>query len=105
MPVAQLTFLPLSFISGIFYPLDGAPGWLLAVAKAFPLYHIVQGFDRCFVPQVAGGAWSGNDLLVIAIWTVAGLFVAVRRFRVSPVEGETGRVGRIRRARRAEVVA
>ena len=25
MPVAQLTFLPLSFISGIWFPLDGAP--------------------------------------------------------------------------------
>ena len=31
MPVAQLTFLPVSFISGIWFPLDGAPDWLVNV--------------------------------------------------------------------------
>ena len=28
MPLSQLTFLPISFISGIWFPLDGAPGWV-----------------------------------------------------------------------------
>ena len=36
MPVAQLTFLPISFISGIWFPLDGAPDWLLKIAQFFP---------------------------------------------------------------------
>ena len=35
-PVVQLTFLPLSFISGIWFPLDGAPGWLVSVAEVVP---------------------------------------------------------------------
>ena len=38
MPVAQLTFLPISFISGIWFPLDGAPDWLMTIAHFFPLY-------------------------------------------------------------------
>ena len=50
MPVAQLTFLPISFISGIWFPLDGAPDWLIHVAHFFPLYHIVNAFGSCFVP-------------------------------------------------------
>ena len=37
MPVAQLTFLPISFISGIWFPLDGAPDWLVTIAHFFPL--------------------------------------------------------------------
>ena len=45
MPIAQFTFLPLSFISGVFYPLDGAPQWLVTVANIFPLKHIVDAFD------------------------------------------------------------
>ena len=81
MPVAQLTFLPLSFISGIWYPLNGAPDWVVKVAEFFPLYHLVRAFDACFVPQVQGGGWSGHDLLIIAIWGVGALIFAIRRFR------------------------
>ena len=36
MPVAQLTFLPISFISGIWFPLDGAPDWLVKVVALLP---------------------------------------------------------------------
>jgi ABC-2 type transport system permease protein len=84
MPIAQLTFLPISFISGIWFPLEGAPQWLVSIAKLFPLEHIVHAFARCFSPGVAGGGWSPNDLWSIAVWTAVGLFVATRRFRAEP---------------------
>jgi ABC-2 type transport system permease protein len=84
MPVAQLTFLPISFISGIWFPLDGAPDWLVHVAHFFPLYHIVDAFGSCFAPGVTGGNFNGGDLSAILIWTAIGLFVAVRRFRWEP---------------------
>jgi ABC-2 type transport system permease protein len=83
-PVAQLTFLPVSFISGIWFPLDGAPDWLIHVAHFFPLYHIVNAFGSCFVPGQSGSAFNGSDLSAIVIWTAVGLFVAVRRFRWEP---------------------
>jgi ABC-2 type transport system permease protein len=89
MPLAQLTLLPLSFISGIFYPLEGAPLWVVDVAHAFPLFHIVNAFDACFVPQSAGGGWAGGDLAAIAAWGLLGLAVAVRRLRGEPVGVET----------------
>jgi ABC-2 type transport system permease protein len=95
MPVAQFTFLPLSFISGIWYPLDGAPDWLVTLARIFPLYHIAHAFERCFVPG-AGAAWSPDDLWAIAVWTVVGAFIAGRRFRFEPGSGE--RRGVLRRA-------
>jgi len=84
MPVAQLTFLPISFISGIWFPLDGAPDWLVKVSNFFPLSHIVNAFGGCFVPGVKGNGFNGGDLASIAIWTAVGLFVAVRRFRWEP---------------------
>jgi ABC-2 type transport system permease protein len=93
IPVAQLTFLPLSFVSGIFYPLAGAPDWVVHLAHAFPLFHIVNAFDACFVPQTAGGGWSANDLSAIAVWGAIGLAVAARRLGTEPVTGD----GRARR--------
>jgi ABC-2 type transport system permease protein len=92
MPVAQLTFLPLSFISGIWFPLDDAPGWLVAIAHVFPLYHIVEAFDACFVPQTTDGGWAPGHLAVIAAWGVGGLIVAARRFHAEPSAGEPGRL-------------
>jgi ABC-2 type transport system permease protein len=94
IPVAQLTFLPLSFISGVFFPLQGAPDWVVHLAHAFPLFHIVNAFDACFVPQTVGAGWSGHDLVSIAAWGVVGLAVAARRLRTEPLTGD-------RRARRA----
>src|ERR1700742_1818184 len=64
MPVAQFTFLPLSFISGIWYPLDGAPQWLQSLAHFFPLYHIAHAFERCFVPGT-GAAFPSDDIVPI----------------------------------------
>jgi ABC-2 type transport system permease protein len=89
MPVAQFTFLPISFISGIWFPLDNAPNWLLSIAHFFPLFHIAHAFERCFVPG-AGNGWSPDDLWSIAVWAAVGLFVAARRFRWEPAAGESG---------------
>jgi ABC-2 type transport system permease protein len=91
-PVAQFTFLPLSFISGIWFPLDGAPGWLTTIAHAFPLYHLVDAFDACFVPQTTGGGWAPGHLAVIALWGAGGLVVAARRFSAEPSTGEHRRL-------------
>jgi ABC-2 type transport system permease protein len=85
VPVAQITFLPLSFISGIWYPMNGAPGWLIDLANAFPLAHLVSAFDACFQPQTTGGGWAPGDLAVMAAWCLAAMFVATRRFRWEPV--------------------
>jgi ABC-2 type transport system permease protein len=90
MPIAQLTFLPISFISGIWFPLEGAPDWLTTIAKVFPLQHIVHAFGACFSPGVANDGWSPNDLWSIAVWTAIGLFVATRRFRAEPAVADAG---------------
>ena len=79
-PVAQLTFLPLTFISGIWWPLNGAPDWLSTLANLFPLAHLANALGGCFAPQTPDAGWAAGDLAVVAVWGVAGLIVAARRF-------------------------
>jgi ABC-2 type transport system permease protein len=38
--LANVIILPMAFLSGSFFPLDGAPGWLQGLAKVFPLRHL-----------------------------------------------------------------
>jgi ABC-2 type transport system permease protein len=79
-PLSQLTFLPISFISGVWFPLTDAPSWLTHTANFFPLSHLVNAFSACFVP---GGSVAGKDLLSLVIWGAIGMFVAVRRLRAA----------------------
>jgi ABC-2 type transport system permease protein len=77
-PLAQLTMLPISFISGVWFPITDAPSWLVHLAGFFPLKHLVDAFSACFVP---GASVDGADLGSLAIWGAAGMLVAVRRLR------------------------
>ncbi|GAA1254689.1 hypothetical protein GCM10009665_51660 [Kitasatospora nipponensis] len=37
----QVIILPMSFLGGAFFPLDGAPGWLQDFSKVLPLHYLV----------------------------------------------------------------
>jgi ABC-2 type transport system permease protein len=76
--VANVLILPLTFISGIWYPLTGAPGWVLDVAKVFPVERLANVLHTAFDPLNHGSAFAGNDLLVLGIWLVVGVRLAMR---------------------------
>ncbi|MEV7602745.1 ABC transporter permease [Kitasatospora sp. NPDC089797] len=40
--ISQIIVLPMSFLSGSFFPMDGAPGWLQTVSKVMPLHYLVD---------------------------------------------------------------
>ena len=71
-------FLPLIFISGVFYSADDLPKALKAIAEALPLKHLIDGLS-------AGIMGSGGDTaasaLVVAAWAAGALVLAVRYFR------------------------
>jgi ABC-2 type transport system permease protein len=71
-------FLPVIFISGVFYSTDDMPEALQAVAEALPLKHLIDGLSAAIV---GGGADVGSAALVVAGWAAAALFLAVRFFR------------------------
>lgn len=76
--VANVLILPLSFISGIWYPMNGAPDWLLDVAKVFPVEHLASALQTAFDPVNHGSAFAGHDLLMLGIWLIVGARLAMR---------------------------
>jgi ABC-2 type transport system permease protein len=72
-------FLPVIFISGVFYDADNAPGFLRGIAEALPLKHLIDGLSGAMVGG-AGLADNASGLLVLALWTAAGCVLAVRGF-------------------------
>jgi ABC-2 type transport system permease protein len=76
--VANVLILPLSFISGIWYPLTGAPEWLADVARVFPVERLADALHVAFDPVNHGSAFAGNDFLVLAIWLAVGVRFAMR---------------------------
>jgi ABC-2 type transport system permease protein len=71
-------FLPVIFISGVFYSTNDLPEVLKVIAEALPLKHLIDGLSEAIV---GGGGDAATAALVVAGWTVAGLVLAVRFFR------------------------
>jgi ABC-2 type transport system permease protein len=79
--VANVLILPLTFISGIWYPMTNAPQWLLDVAKIFPVERLASALHVAFDPLNHGSPFSGNDLLWLAIWLAIGTRLAIGFWR------------------------
>jgi ABC-2 type transport system permease protein len=72
-------FLPLIFISGVFFDAEDAPRVIKDAAEALPLKHLIDGLSGAMVD----GTGVGHHLvaaLVLAVWGTAGLILAVRGF-------------------------
>jgi ABC-2 type transport system permease protein len=79
--VVNLTVLPLTFISSIWFPPDGMPKALLDIAKAFPIRPLADGLQYAFDPRTSGVGFNAGDLRSLAIWTAIGVFMMVRFLR------------------------
>jgi ABC-2 type transport system permease protein len=82
--VAPFTVVMLSFVSGVFISVDQLPDWLERVGKAFPLYHVAEGLQTCLLTGAGGTGLSAGNLAALALWGVAGVAIAARRFRWEP---------------------
>jgi ABC-2 type transport system permease protein len=71
-------FLPVIFISGVFYSTDGLPRALEVIAQALPLKHLIDGLSAAIV---GGGSDVAVAAAVVGGWAVAGIVLAVRFFR------------------------
>ncbi len=72
-------FLPMIFISGVFYDAEDAPQFLYDIAQALPLKHLIDGLSGAMVTG-EGIADNGVAVLVLALWTAAMGVLAVRGF-------------------------
>ena len=98
MALTQLFVLPLFFLSGALYPLNGLPAWLTVLTRIDPLTYIVYPmrhavFDHLAVGPLArnalspGVTWNGwlvpvgLSLAIVAAMGLAMLGIAIAEFR------------------------
>jgi ABC-2 type transport system permease protein len=82
-PIISIIYFVLLFLSGLWYPLT--PGSTLArISAYFPIRHLIVAVDAPFNFQRGASPWAWHDVLVMAIWGVAAIVVAARRFRWEP---------------------
>jgi ABC-2 type transport system permease protein len=79
--IVNLSVLPLTFISSIWFPSDNMPSWLQDIAKVFPIRPLADGLQYAFDPRRTGTGLNGADIRTLAIWTVIGVFLMVRFLR------------------------
>ena len=77
-----LVITPMTFLSGVYFPIEQMPGWLQAVARVLPLTAAVE-LVRPLVLGQAPDAWL-RPLATLATYAVVGYYIAVvltrRRF-------------------------
>ncbi len=79
--IVNAASLPLLFLSGIFIPFGNqTPEWIENVAKFFPVRPFALGVQSGFFPV----PFKWSDVIVVAVWGVAGLILAVRYFSWEP---------------------
>jgi ABC-2 type transport system permease protein len=72
-------FLPVIFISGVFYDVKNVPTFLRDIAEALPLKHVIDGLSGAIV-KGTGVSSHLSALGVIALWGAFGIYFAVRGF-------------------------
>lgn len=80
MPVMlRLSILPMTLLSGVFFPVTRLPAGVRAVAYVLPLWHGVQ-LGRAAASGIGDMLSVGSHLLVLLLWCAAGVVVARIRF-------------------------
>ena len=72
-------FLPVIFISGVFYDAQNAPRVIREIAEVLPLKHVIDGLSGAMVTG-KGLADNAGALAVVGLWAALGIVLAVRGF-------------------------
>ncbi len=83
--VVNAVYLPMTFVSGVFFSPAGMPAFLRAIGDVLPLTYLLRLFRETFVAG-DGLDMPWGSLVAITIWGVVGFLVAVRMFRWEPRE-------------------
>lgn len=82
--IVNASILPLLFLSGIFIPFgNNTPTWIVWIARIFPVRHFAVGMQSGFI----GTPFDWTDVIVVAVWALAGLLLAIRFFSWEPRSG------------------
>ena len=98
MALTQMVIMPLFFLSGALYPLNGLPAWLTALTRIDPLTYIVAPMRHAVFahltlnplaaaalsPGITWNGWLvpvGLSLAMVAVMGLAMLAIAIAEFR------------------------
>ena len=76
----NIVFLPVIFISGVFFDAEDAPQVLRDIAQALPLTHLIDGLSGAMVTGASIGD-NLSGLAIVCLWGAAGIVLAARGFR------------------------
>jgi ABC-2 type transport system permease protein len=82
--VVNAIYLPMAFISGVFFSTEEMPAFLQAISEVLPLTYFLDLIRASFIE---GESFDASALAVLSVWGLVGLVVALRRFRWEPREG------------------
>jgi ABC-2 type transport system permease protein len=82
--VVNAIYLPMAFISGVFFSTEEMPAFLQAISEVLPLTYLLDLIRATFVP---GEEFAASALAAVSVWGLVGLVLAVRTFRWEPREG------------------
>lgn len=82
--IAPFGAVLISFVSGVFIPVEELPSWLAEIGRVFPLAHLAEGLQTTFASSASGIGLSAENVAVLAAWGIVALLVAAREFRWEP---------------------
>lgn len=83
--VVNAIYLPMTFISGVFFSVNAMPGFLEAIANILPLTYLLDLIRDVYIDgRSLGSAWTAIG--VVALWGAGGIALALRSFRWEPRE-------------------
>jgi ABC-2 type transport system permease protein len=83
--IVNAIYLPMTFISGVFFSRDSLPGFLQPIADVLPLTYLLELLQGVFVDE-RGLADEPGAIAVIAVWGAIGFVLALRMFKWEPRE-------------------
>jgi ABC-2 type transport system permease protein len=81
--IGPFSAVVLSFISGVFVPIDQLPQWLQQIGRVFPLFHLAEGLQKS-LGVTSGTGLGGDNVAVLALWAIGSAIVAARAFKWEP---------------------
>lgn len=82
--LAPFTVVMLSFVSGVWIPVDQLPHWLETVGKLFPLSHLALGLQTTLAPGASGSGLDATNVAALVVWLLIGARIGSKRFRWDP---------------------
>jgi ABC-2 type transport system permease protein len=91
VPVAEaataiyiLVYFPVMIISGVFGSISDEPHWLATLASYLPAQPMIDAMTRSIRHVPAAPFLPARDIIVLAVWIIAGTLIAVAVFRWEP---------------------